>query len=34
MLFKGDRLEGGKSELGIWDGNVLKLGYYDDCTTV
>ena len=24
---------GGRDGLGVWDGNVLKLGYDDDCTT-
>ena len=30
---KGDRLAG-RDGLGVWDGNVLKLGYDDGCTTI
>ena len=33
MVTKGDRL-GGEGRTGGWDGNVLKLGYDDDCTTI
>ena len=27
-------MEGEKSGLGVWDGNVLKLGCDDGCTTI
>ena len=33
MVPKGERL-GGEGRTGGWDGNVLKLGYDDDCTTI
>ena len=33
MVTKGDRLWG-RDELGVWDGNVLKLGCDDDCTAI
>ena len=32
MVTKGDRLEG--DELGVWDGNLVKLGCADVCTTI
>ena len=34
MVTKGDRLGYGRDGLGGWDGNVLKLGYDDGCTTI
>ena len=33
MVTKGDRLEA-RDGLGLWDGNVLKLGCGDGCTTI
>ena len=32
MVSKGERLGGG-GMLGVWDGNVIKLGCDDHCTT-
>ena len=34
MVTKGDRWGGGRWELGVWDGNVLKLGCDDGCATI
>ena len=40
MASKGDRLaggcsvEGGRDGLGVWDGNAVKLGCDDCCTTI
>ena len=34
MVSKGDGLGGGKDGLGVWDGNVIKLGCDDHCTTI
>ena len=34
MVTKGNILAGGKDGLGVWDGNVLKLGCDDGCTTI
>ena len=34
MVTKGDRLGGGKGKLGVWDGNVPKLGCDDACTNI
>ena len=33
MVTKGDRLWGGRGGVGVWDGNVLKLGCGDGCKT-
>lgn len=33
MIAKGDRL-GDKDGLRVWDGNILKLGCDDACTTI
>ena len=33
MVTKGDRLWG-RDRLAVWDGNVLKLGCADSCTTI
>ena len=33
MIAKGDRL-GDKDGLRVWDGNILKLGCDDGCTTI
>ena len=34
MFSKGDRLEGWGDGMGIWDGNAIKLGSDDHCTTI
>ena len=35
MVSKGDRVEGReRSKLGVWYGNVLKLGCDDGCTAI
>ena len=34
MVTRGDRLRGGRDGLGVWDGNLLKLGCDDGCTTI
>ena len=34
MVSKGDRLQGGYNGLEVWDGNVIKLGCDDFCTTI
>ena len=34
MLSKADMLGGGGGGLGIWDGNAIKLGCDDHCTTI
>ena len=34
MVTKGDRLGQERDGHGVWDGNVLKLGCDDGCTTV
>ena len=33
MVTKGDRLLG-RDRLGVWDGNAVKLGCDDGCTTI
>ena len=34
MVSKGDWLGGGGSGLGVWDGNAMKLGCDNCCTTI
>ena len=34
MVTKGDTVVVGRDGLGVWDGNVVKLGCDDGCTTV
>lgn len=34
MATKGDRLEEGRDGLAAWDGNAVKLGCNDGCTTI
>ena len=34
MVSKGDRLGGGGDALRVWDGNAIKLGCDDHCTTI
>ena len=34
MVSKGDRLGCEGDRLGVWDGNAIKLGCDDHCTTV
>ena len=34
MVTTGDRCRQGGGGLGVWDGNVLKLGCGDGCTTI
>ena len=34
MISKGDRVGGGEDRLGIWDGNVIKLGCDDNFSTI
>ena len=29
-----EKWQGGRGRLGVWDGNVLKLGCDDGCTTI
>ena len=31
---KGDRLGDRRDDLGVWDGNAIKLGCDDHCTTI
>ena len=33
MVTKGDRFGRGRNGLRVWDGNVVKLGCDDGCTT-
>jgi len=34
MVSKGDRFGGWRDTLGVWDGNAIKLGCDDHCTTI
>ena len=34
MVTKWGQVEGEKCELGVWNGNVLRLGCDDGCTTI
>ena len=35
MVIKGDRFGGRRKDgLGVWDGNVVKLGCGDGCTSI
>ena len=34
MISKGDRLGGWGDGLRVWDGNAIKLGCDDCCTTI
>ena len=34
MVYKGDWLVVGGIGLGVWDGNAIKLGCDDCCTTI
>ena len=34
LVSKGDKWVGERGGLGVWDGNVLKLGWDNGCTTI